>query len=576
LVSGPEIPIFIGMTVKICMAKIEAEIIKQAILLPNLTTDTFSNLKRDILRKFKAPTSPSTAALLKVYHKLTRLGKIKRSAILEKLLVRRGVRTLSGVSIVTSLTKPFPCPGKCTYCPNDVKMPKSYISDEPAAARALMLRFDPYDQMVRRLEALADNGHPTDKIELIIKGGTWNSYPLAYQYWFVARSFEGANEYYSKKLKKFKVHKADSENGLTVKQILDKLATAQKKNEKSRNRIIGLTLETRPDHVTEATINQMRLQGATRIELGVQTTDDKIQERTKRGHNAEQAKNATKLLRHYGFKVDFHLMPQLPGSTPTGDLKMLKEIFADPAYRPDMVKIYPCTVVDNTELYEEVKRGEFKPYSDKKLIEILKIFKSEVVPYYCRISRLIRDIPSQHIKAGNTMTNLRQVLQAELKAEGKKCKCLRCREIGHSTSGVAGVSPLLPEEGARGRWEPKLFIDKYAASGGHEYFLSWEDKKREVVYGFCRLRVDKNGIYPAFIRELHVYGQMVEVGGHEKSASQHFGLGKKLMIAAEKIAKKDKAGKIAVIAGIGVREYYRKTGYGLESTYMVKTLNTKS
>ena len=558
-----------GMTDKIDMGKIEAEIIKQS-LDKNLTPEALDDIKRLILRAHKAPTSPTISDLLKEYHKMVTLRKIKPSPRLEKLLVKRGVRTLSGVSIVTSLTKPFPCPGKCTYCPNDVKMPKSYISDEPAAARALMLRFDPYEQMRRRLEALEQNGHPTDKIELIIKGGTWNSYPLAYQFWFVLRSFEGANEYKTKNIRK---KKSDADGQLNVKEILARLATAQKKNEKCKNRIIGLTLETRPDHVTEATINQMRLQGATRIELGVQTTDDKIQERTKRGHNAQQAKNATKLLRHYGFKVDFHLMPQLPGSTPAKDLKVLKEIFFDSDYRPDMVKIYPCTVVDNTELYEEVKRGEFKPYSDKKLIEILKIFKSEVVPYYCRISRLIRDIPSHHIKAGNTMTNLRQMLQAELKAEGKKCKCLRCREIGHnSPNGVAGISPLLPEEGARGRWEPKLFIDKYEASGGYEYFLSYEDKKREVVFGFCRLRVDKNGIYPAFIRELHVYGQMVEVGGHEKSASQHFGLGKKLMIAAEKIAKKDQANKIAVIAGIGVREYYRKTGYKLESTYMVKKI----
>lgn len=508
--------------------------------------EALNDIKRRILRTYKSDIIPTSTHLLKAYHKLVKQNKIKANPTLEKVFLRRAVRTMSGVTIVTALTKPFPCPGKCVYCPTDVRMPKSYISDEPAAARALSLRFDPYEQTARRLDSLKENGHPTDKVELIVKGGTWNSYPITYQFWFIARCFEACN----------RTRKSAVSEKMTLAELEKQMVKIQKQNENAKHRIIGMTLETRPDHITEKTIVAMRKMGCTRIEMGVQHTDEKVLELTKRGHGTKAVIDATDLLKKYGFKVDYHLMPQLPGSTPAKDLKMMREIFSDPRFRPDMIKIYPCSVVENTELFEWFKEKKFKPYSDKELLRILKEFKCEV-PNYVRISRLIRDIPSHHIKAGNVMTNLRQVIQSEMAAEGKKCRCLRCREIGHQ------------KEIDWKKDKITLFIDQYESGSGQEYFISFENATRDAVLAFCRFRIDANGIYPAFIRELHVYGQSVEIATREKGASQHTGLGKKLMRTAIDICKKNKIPRLAVISGVGVRGYYKKIGFKLDDTYMV-------
>jgi elongator complex protein 3 len=305
----------------------------------------------------------------------------------------------------------------------------------------------------------------------------------------------------------------------------------------------------------------MREQGCTRLEIGVQHTDNKILKLIKRGHTTEQVKTATQLAKDFGFKTDFHLMPQLPGSSPKKDLAMMLNVFSDPDLRPDMIKIYPCTVVKGSELFNWYEQGKYKSYSVKSLVKILETFKSKV-PRYVRISRLIRDIPGQHIQEGNKTTNLRQVIHSEMKKDGLVCKCLRCREVGHVD--VLSIKDL----------RPKLFVEKYKASGGNELFLSFEDNKRKVVFAFCRLRIDRSSkaLYPAFIRELHTYGQLVRIGKKDTESSQHKGLGKRLLLEAEKIAKKEKVGKIAVISGVGVRDYYRKNGYALENTYMVKKL----
>lgn len=548
-------------------------------------------IKRLILRSSdSANTIPTTSDLLKSYHELVQSHKIKKSSYLERLLTKRAVRTLSGVTIITVLTKPFPCPGKCIYCPTEERMPKSYLSDEPAANRALSLKFDPYEQVRQRIKALENNGHPTDKIELIVKGGTWNAYPVDYQYWFILRCFEACNQRVCRmnfsslrmhtpasdrtpasvlaqeKLTQqtLQVHSSAETCSKVLTDLSKVLTRAQTKNETAKHRIIGLTLETRPDFINEENIKIMRELGCTRIEMGVQTIDNKILKTINRGHSFEEVITATKLLKDFGFKVDYHLMPQLPGSTPSKDLKMMLKIFNDPNYRPDMIKIYPCTVIKNSELYDWLKAGKYKPYSDRKLIDILKQFKTQV-PRYVRISRLIRDIPSHHIQAGNKMTNLRQVIQNEMKNGGLKCNCLRCREVGHSP---IDASQLVP----------KLFIDKYAASDGTEYFLSLEDKKRSAVFAFCRLRVSHfHGkgdpmSYPAYIRELHTYGQLIEIGKKDKKASQHTGLGKKMIAEAEKICRKAKIEKLAVISGVGVRGYYKKLGFKLENTYMVKKM----
>jgi elongator complex protein 3 len=311
----------------------------------------------------------------------------------------------------------------------------------------------------------------------------------------------------------------------------------------------------------------MREMGTTRIELGIQHTDNEILDLTKRGHSAEQAKQATELLRNYGFKTDFHLMPQLPGSTPEKDLEMMQIIFSDPGYKPDMIKIYPCTVVKNSELYDWFEQGKYHAYSTDELIRIIKIAKADF-PRYVRVSRLIRDIPGQYIEEGNKVTNLRQVIQEQMKKEGKKCKCLRCREVGHVK--IDKIEDLTPH----------FFVDEIVTQGGMEYFLSFEDKLRQVVFAFCRLRIvneepensAKKIDYRAFIRELHTYGQLLSIGVHNKDHSQHKGLGKKLIIEAEKIVLNNKIKKLAVISGVGVRDYYRKNGYRLQNTYMVKYL----
>lgn len=537
---------------------------------PPKTSDDFSDALRKILRQTKtiSLSIPAKSELIKSYHKLVKRHKIKKSVQLEKMLVKRAVRTLSGVSIITVLTKPFPCPGKCVYCPSEARMPKSYLSDEPAAARALGLMFDPYQQVMARIKALENNGHPTDKIELIVKGGTWNAYPLGYQYWFIARCFEAANDIKTLKQKNIKANNGASEN-FSLDKLQKMIMRVQKKNEAAKHRVIGLTLETRPDFINEKNIKIMRELGCTRIELGVQTTNEKILRIVKRGHGANEVKRATKLLKNYGFKVDYHLMPQLPGATPATDLKMMLEIFDNPDYRPDMIKVYPCTVVKTSKLYDWLKRGEYKTYSDRQLINLLKKFKTRV-PRYIRISRLIRDIPGHHIHAGNTMTNLRQVIQEQMKKEGLKCKCLRCREIGHMDIKTLKHKNI--------KTKPKLFIDKYEASGGIEYFISFEDKNRDAVYAFCRLRLITANCEPrtenccAFIRELHTYGQLTGIGKKEKGATQHKGLGVKLVEKAEDICRAQKIPKLAVISGVGVRGYYKKLGYDLEDTYMIKNI----
>lgn len=541
------------------MDKLAEKIVLKAVKMKKPTMEALDVLKRDFLRKNKETKDiPKKSDLLAVYHKLTGKNKIKTNPALEKLLTKRAVRTLSGVSIITVLTKPFPCPGKCIYCPNEKVMPKSYISDEPAAARALQLHFDPYEQVVRRIESLQKNGHPTDKIELIVKGGTWNAYPLQYQYWFILRCFQACNI----KNQKLKIKSQKFNSKIKIEKLKKDLLVEQKKNERAKHRIVGLTLETRPDFVNEKTVWQMREQGCTRVELGAQTIDNKILKIIKRGHDAQAIKNAMRLLKLYGFKVDLHLMPQLPGSTPSKDLKMMQEIFDNSDYRPDMIKIYPCTVVKNSELYTWLQKGKYKPYSDKNLLDTLITFKT-TVPRYVRISRLIRDIPSHHIQAGNKITNLRQVIQNEMKKRHLKCNCLRCREIGHQP-GLQTSDYRLQNK--------KLFTYKYAASGGTEYFLSFEDKKRNVVFAFCRLRIDKNGLFPAFIRELHTYGQSLKIQSKNKKESQHKGFGKQLVAEAEKICKNNHISALAVISGIGVKEYYKNLGFKDSQTYLVKKI----
>lgn len=500
---------------------------------------SFLKLKKKYSAEFKLPPV-SNATLIKALRQLpkTTLKKFKTEK-LKQFLIRRQVRTLSGVTPITVLTKPYSCPGKCIYCPTEPKMPKSYLSNEPAAMRAKLNKFDPIKQVKMRIEALENNGHMVDKIELLILGGCFNYYPKYYQKDFIKKCFDVCNQAKTKNLEQ-----------------------AFKKNETAKYRIIGITIETRPDLINEKEVKWFRELGITRVQLGVQHLDNNILKKNKRGHTVEQTIKATKLLKQAGFKIDYHIMPDLPHSTPAKDLKMYKELFTNPDFQPDQLKIYPTIVNQYAPLYKLFKKGFYKPYSTNELKNLLTKMKL-ATPYYVRINRLIRDIPKQSIVAGNPITNLRQVLQAELSKKKLICKCIRCREAKQDAVNLK---------------QAKLFTIKYPASGGTEYFISYENKNRTKLYAFLRLRINKdiqNNFIPelknaALIRELHTYGQLVPTGDRNKNKIQHTGFGKRLMKIAEDIAKKQGYKKIAVIAGIGVRPYYKKLGYTLKSTYMMK------
>ncbi len=519
------------------MEKVNQQIIKKITSRKIKSLEELANFKRQIAGSFKLP-SPANIALLKTYRVLVKNKKIRPNKIIEKLLQKREVRTISGVAPIAVFTKNYPCPGKCVYCPTEKNVPKSYLSNEPAAMRAILCQFDPFQQVKTRLDALKMTGHSTGKVELIVMGGTWSVLPKKYQAWFIKKCFNALN--------------AKSSKNLT---------TAQKLNERAKHRCVGLTLETRPDYIDEYEIRQMRELSATRVEMGVQQIDDKILKLNQRGHSVKEIINATRLLKDAGFKISYHLMPALPGSTPAKDLKMFKQIFSDQNFQPDLIKIYPCVVVRGSTLYRWWRQSKYQPYSDQQLRKLLVNIK-KIIPPYVRITRLVRDIPSVSIEAGNQISNLREFLQAEMRAQKITCQCIRCRE--------ARQQPINPKN-------IKLVIKKYPASNGQEYFLSYESKDKKVLYAFLRLRFPFQTFLPelkntCLIRELHTYGQLVPLKQKNKLAVQHFGLGKKLMAEAEKIARKNHYKKIAVISGVGVREYYQKLGYRLEGSYMVKQI----
>ena len=521
------------------MVSYENRIIKKLIQEKVKTTEEFFAIQRKLSKEYKKPF-PSNIELLKAYRDLVKTGKIKQNPILENLLKTRKIRTLSGIASITVITKPYPCPGKCLYCPDELDMPKSYLANEPACMRAVLTKFDPYKQVEARLNSLAMTGHATDKIELIVLGGTWSAYPKNYQTWFIKRCFDAANNKLSKNLK-----------------------TAQKTNERTKHRIIGLTLETRPDYVTVKELKRMRWLGCTRVELGIQSIYDDVLKYNERGHDVDAIIDATKLLKDAGLKVTYHMMLNLPGSTPQKDEKMFKELFSNGDFQPDQLKIYPCAVLKTSPLYKLWKQGKYKPYSEKQLTDLLIRIKKKIPPYV-RIIRIIRDIPSQSIIAGSKTSNLRQIIKDRV---GDICKCIRCREPRGLESKIQDI---------------KFKRQNYDASNGREIFLSFEDVENDKLLAFLRLRIADNWTLlvlknSALIRELHTYGKVAPLNPKSYTLNpkfiQHKGLGKKLMEEAEKIAKKEFGfSKMAVISGIGVREYYRKLGYRLKDEYMIKDL----
>jgi len=500
--------------------------------------------------------------LLKIYHETA--AKKSREAcpspILESVLRKRPVRSLSGIVNVSVLTKPYPCPGKCIFCPTQKNIPKSYLAGEPAVQRAIANKFNPYRQVAMRLKALEATGHPIDKVELRVIGGTWSYYPKKYQEKFVSECFRACNNHEQSLLK--------SDFGEFAEVGLRQQLQQQLRNERAKCRVVGIAVETRPDFINPAEIKQMRALGVTKVELGVQSIYDDVLKLNQRGHTAAATITATQLLKNAGFKVAYQMMPGLYGSSFKKDIKMFKEIFTNPDFKPDYLKIYPLALIKNTKLYKLYQQGKFKPYSEKELIKLLIEIKKQI-PCWCRVERIIRDIPAQDIISGSKTLNLREVVQKEMAKKGYKCQCVRCREVGNDYDAKEKVC---------------LFRENYEASGGKEMFLSFENTPKTKLYALLRLRFPvckETSSLQAFVRDLHTYGQMARIayrGSSPVNSAQHRGLGKKLMAEAEKIAKSAGYKSIAVISGVGVRPYYRKLGYKLKDTYMVKTLqnNKKS
>ncbi len=508
------------------------------------------------MRRYPLPDGGYLAkhVLVAAYRDLVEKGEWQSDPDLLARIRMKPVRTLSGVTTVTVLTKPDPCPGKCIVCPTDARMPKSYLPDEPGARRGLQHNFDPYEQVASRIQALEAVGHPTDKIELLILGGTWSSYRRDYQEWFIQRCF-------------------DAMNGVDATSLED----AQHINEDAEPRNVGLVIETRPDEIDPRELAWLRRLGVTKVQMGAQSLDDRVLALNQRGHTAAETLAATAKLRAAGFKVVLHWMPNLLGATIDSDREDFQRLWNE-GYAPDEIKIYPCQLLANADLYAYWQRGEYTPYTQEELVGLIADVKPGIPPY-CRVNRVIRDIPSNNVVAGNKRTSLRQDVQEELARRGQKCGCIRCHEV----RGQAVQPETL-------RMEDYI----YHPAEAEEHFLHYRTPDGQIA-GYLRLSLRSQAaervsdpqtaqflIHPesalpdlenaAIIREVHVYGQSLPVGGEQPGAAQHVGLGTALIHAAEGIARQQGFSRLAVIAAVGTRPYYLDRGFERGELYLVKKL----
>lgn len=529
-------------------------------------------------------------------------------------LRRKPMRTISGVTPVTVLTKPFPCPGECIFCPNDVRMPKSYLSDEPGAQRAEQNAFDPYLQTYSRLLTYYNMGHPTDKIEVIILGGTWSFYPESFQVWFVKRIFDalhdfgaqidrrqevwdalhaasqlhpekntanvrivGAEQTYNATVQRIyadEIHRSrelvrDIASGTVTRTPIDEYATweeleaAHIVNETAPCRVVGLVIETRPDHISEEEVLRVRRLGCTKVQIGFQSLNDEVLRKNRRGHTVAATRRAVRLLRRAGFKIHAHWMPNLYGSDPDADIEDYTRMFADADFRPDELKVYPCSLIESAELMRYYERGDWQPYTHEELLyTLVACFRR--TPEYCRLTRVIRDIPSTDIVTGNQLTNFRQIVDDELARQGERCPDIRAREIRYET-----VAPSA------------LHLDEQPYDGGvaDEIFLQYITEDRRIA-AFLRLSLPDRSLPPlhddladaAIIREVHVYGQSLGIGESQPGRAQHAGLGTQLIERAVEIARERGYDRLAVISAIGTRGYYRKRGFADGTLYQVRPL----
>jgi len=529
--------------------KISREIIDYLMIHPNFPQQKITNLKGKFGKKYN-------------YHKVIKNAQIIHHAtdeelgVIIQLLKRRITRTISGVSVIAIMTKPLPCPGNCVYCPGqksqpDQKVAQSYTGHEPAAMRSIHNNYDSYEQVQSRIRDLEAIGHNVDKIELICMGGTFLSSPIEYQEEFIRGAYEGVVE---RRTANFEEIKRIAEN--------------------SKRRLIGLTIETRPDYCTEPYVDMMLNYGATRVEIGIQTVFDDIYKKVNRGHTSQDSINAIRIAKDAGLKINTHIMPNLPGSDYSKDLEMFEFLFSSQDYRPDMLKIYPCLVIKGTKLYDWWKEGEFTPYSLDELIDLLSNVKQQI-PSYVRIQRIMRDIPAFLIEAGCKKSNLRQLIHKRLEELNLKCNCIRCREYG-----IAKKSVVIDEN----KFEDiRLYRHDYEASNGQEIFLSYENKKEDYLIAYLRLRKpsvfahrhELNDGKTMVVREVKVVGELVPRGKkpQRNTQLQHRGFGKLLMENAEKIALEDfDSKKLTVISGIGVRDWFYELGYYPDGYYVSKNL----
>ncbi len=458
--------------------------------------------------------------------------------------VRKPTKTLAGVTPIAVMCAPKKCKhGTCLYCPS-LEVPQSYTPKSPPVLRAERLKYNAREQVLSRLKAYELMHHPTSKIELIIMGGNFPEYDLKYKYDFVKLCYDALNGKKSKNLEQ-----------------------AKKINEKAKHRCVALCIESRPDTLVEnpRAIKELLDFGCTRVELGVQCLDDSIYKFVNRGHTINEVIQATKLLKSFGFKIGYHMMLGLPKSTKQKDLAMFKKLFSSEDFKPDQLKIYPCQVLKGAGLANLYHKGKYKPYTKEEIEQIVvKIMR--FIPNYCRVMRIMREIPPEYLIAGTTRIDLRKDIEESIRKNKFKINEIRYREIGFA------YRDKKPNERLDSKL--KLKITKYSASKGNEYFLELINKKN-ILFGLCRLRINKDSkdFIKAIVRELHVYGQSINIGEKSKSfIEQHRGLGKLLMKQAEALARKEKSDKLFVISGVGVREYYRKLGYKLQGSYMTKNL----
>jgi len=521
------------------------QIIESLMLISSPSVDDVNQVKMHVAAEYKLDKVPSNAEIIC-------LLKAEEKPKLLSLLRRKVTRTISGVSVIAVMTQPYPCPQfePCAYCPGGPSfgVPQSYTGFEPAAMRGLQNEFDPFLQVRSRVEQLMAIGHNVDKAELIVMGGTFPATPLDYQAWFVQRCLDAITSKLSKSLEE-----------------------AKKNAETSSIRNAGITVETRPDWAKETHVDNMLGMGVTRVELGVQNPSDEIYRLVGRRHTVRDVVEATRIMKDAGLKVAYHLMPGLPGSNPGKDLEAFGEIFGNSDFKPDMVKIYPCLVLKGTKAYGWYCEGKYKPYTTEEAANLIVEIK-KVIPFWVRIMRVQRDIPAGLIVAGVKRSNLRQLVQLKLREQGVRCRCIRCREVGHR---------MMFDKVKVDSDKVEILTTKYAASEGEVIFVSAEDVENDVLIGYLRLRVPSEKAHRpevkakacSIVRELHVYGPMVPVGKRLVKAWQHKGFGGVLLGEAERISReKFGLGKVLVISALGTKQYYMRFGYGYDGVYMSKML----